>query len=259
MAASAARRWVISAPVSSRISRRPRQTDGMPPQADQNARGGGQFGGSDSRQRGQGTPRFAADGRIWGWPSNSGGRAQADLGRSSEIVMNMATSSRRRGTGEVWGGPVPDTRARHWPGRTRAGVAAGTGLYRRDHVVRADDDGQRRVGCQGPQAGGRCVAGETDVDPVGVLPGARSAGVPVPDVRLIRTRTRPCRRQNSASRASGRRAVSTAGRPARTASSRTGGPSPADTSGLGIRPPAAARAECRTAGGAAGTAAGRRP
>ena len=47
---------------------------------------------------------------------------------------------------------------------------------RRHDAVRADEDGQRRVGCQGAQAGGRCVAGETDVDPAGVLLGARSWG-----------------------------------------------------------------------------------
>ena len=50
------------------------------------------------------------------------------------------------------------------------------GPDRRHHAVRADQDGQRRVGHQGAQARGRCVAGETDVDPAGVLPGARSCG-----------------------------------------------------------------------------------
>ena len=59
------------------------------------------------------------------------------------------------------------------PGQARQ---PGPGPYRRDHAVRADEDGQRRVGCQGAQAGGRCVAGETDVDPAGVRPGARSRG-----------------------------------------------------------------------------------
>ena len=56
-------------------------------------------------------------------------------------------------------------------------------------------------------------------------------------VLLICTRTRPCRWQKPASSASGRRPVSTAARPARMASSRTGAPSPVVTSGLGISPP----------------------
>jgi len=39
------------------------------------------------------------------------------------------------------------------------------GLDRRDHAVRAHDDGQRGVGRQGLQAGAPSVAGEADVDP----------------------------------------------------------------------------------------------
>ena len=66
------------------------------------------------------------------------------------------------------------------PGQARQ---PGPGPYRRHHAVRADEDGQRRVGGQGAQAGGRCVAGETDVDPAGVLLGARSWGRAGPGVR----------------------------------------------------------------------------
>src|SRR5208282_2604116 len=40
----------------------------------------------------------------------------------------------------------------------------------------AHDDGQRRIGDQGLDAGGGCVAGEAEVDPVGVLPGVRRCG-----------------------------------------------------------------------------------
>ena len=62
---------------------------------------------------------------------------------------------------------------RDGPGRARQ---PGPGPYRRDHAVRADEDGQRRVGYQGAHAGGRGVAGETDVDPAGVALGARFWG-----------------------------------------------------------------------------------
>ena len=91
-------------------------------------------------------------------------------------------------------------------------------------------------------AGGASPARWTSIQSAS-SPAPGPAGVPVRDVLLIRTRTRPCRRQKSVSPASGRRAVSTAGRPARIVSSRTGGPSPVETSGLGIRPP------IRSAGG----------
>jgi GNAT superfamily N-acetyltransferase len=59
------------------------------------------------------------------------------------------------------------------PGQARQPVPE---LHSGHHAIRAHDDGQRRVGHQGPHARGRCVASETDVDPVGVLPGARSCG-----------------------------------------------------------------------------------
>ena len=58
------------------------------------------------------------------------------------------------------------------PGQARP---PGPGPYRRHDTVRADEDGQRRVGCQGAQAGGRGVAGETDVDPAGVRLGVLGA------------------------------------------------------------------------------------
>src|SRR5271165_3394661 len=65
---------------------------------------------------------------------------------------------------------LPMVRLRNdWPGQARQPEP---GLYRRDHAVRAHDDGQRGVGRQGPQAAGRSVADETDVDPVGVWAGA---------------------------------------------------------------------------------------
>ena len=44
----------------------------------------------------------------------------------------------------------------------------GPGPYVRYDAVGADEDGQRRVGDQGAQAGGRCVAGQAYVDPAGV-------------------------------------------------------------------------------------------
>lgn len=78
-----------------------------------------------------------------------------------------------------------------------------------------------------------------------------AAGAEPPAVAgaLILTRRRPCRRHRSTRPGSGWRAVSTAGRPRKSASSRTGVPSPAgtrspagmpatiDTGGLAIRPP----------------------
>ena len=63
------------------------------------------------------------------------------------------------------------------------------------------------------------------------------SGSPVLDGTLTRTSRRRCQLQKSASSASGRRAVSTATRPARIVSSRTGGLSSLHTSGSGIRLP----------------------
>ena len=129
----------------------------------------------------------------------------------------------------------------------RSGPAAGMDQGRRGRRDRVPTSattrsGRTRTVSAGSAARARRPAGavsparRTSIQPAsGWAPGP--GGVPVPDVRLIRTRTRPCPRQKPASPASGRRAVSTAGRPARMASSRTGAPSPADTSGLGIRPP----------------------
>ncbi len=63
------------------------------------------------------------------------------------------------------------------PHKAAAGMGQGRvrhpvpGRYRRDHAVRAHDDGQRRVGPQDRQGlrdGGPAVAGEADVDPAGV-------------------------------------------------------------------------------------------
>jgi hypothetical protein len=133
--------------------------------------------------------------------------------------------------------PWPGAPVWRRPGSTRAGAVAGTGSLPPPRRGRGGRGRSPPGRLPGAQVGGRCVAGETDVDPAGVLLGARSWGMPVPGA-LIRARTRPCRRQKSASPASGRRAISMAGRPARMASSRTGAPSSADTSGLGIRPPA---------------------
>ena len=124
-------------------------------------------------------------------------------------------------------------------GPAAAGMCQGR-RGRRDRVPTAATtrSGRTRTVSAGSAARARRPAGAasparwTSIQPASCW----ALGGSVPGV-LIRTRTRPCRRQKSASAASGRRAVSTAGRPARMASSRTGGPSPADTSGLGIRPP----------------------
>ena len=58
----------------------------------------------------------------------------------------------------------------HGSGRDSPGQARQPepGLDRRDHAVRAHDDGQRRVARQAPQARGPSVTGEMDVDPAGV-------------------------------------------------------------------------------------------
>ena len=66
------------------------------------------------------------------------------------------------------------------PGQARA---TGPGPYRGHHPVRADEDGQRRVGDQGAQARGRCVAGETDVDPADAPLGAGRLGPGCADPR----------------------------------------------------------------------------
>ncbi len=77
---------------------------------------------------------------------------------------------------------VPDSSSRPRPaagtGRDVPGQVwlPGPGFCRGDHAVGADDDGQRRVGHQGPYGRRWCVAGEMGVDPAGVLPGARFWG-----------------------------------------------------------------------------------
>jgi hypothetical protein len=66
---------------------------GMPPQADHDACGGGELGYPDEPYLGQGIPKCAADCRILGWPVSlpAAGSRQA-AGSSSEMVTNAATS-----------------------------------------------------------------------------------------------------------------------------------------------------------------------
>ena len=187
----------------------PRSPSGRPT-ADRRARGG--LAREPVRRYASGKLRTSVMSKSPG-PRSPSGRPAAD----------------RRAPGGLAREPVPDTRARHWPGRTRAGAAAGAGA----RPPRSRGRGARRRSAPGrpnPRArmpaGGASPARWTSIQSAS-SPAPGPAGVPVPDVLLIRTRTRPWRRQKSVSAGSGRRAVSTAGRPARIVSSRTGGPSAA--------------------------------
>lgn len=113
----------------------------------------------------------------------------------------------------------------------------GLGVRGRYYAVRPYDDGQCRVVDERLQGGASLRAGETDAGPSGPRVRAGLSQVPASGGPLTRTRSRWCRAQKSARAASGSREVSTVARPARIVSSRTGGPSPVDTSGLGIRQP----------------------
>ena len=66
---------------------------GMPPQADHDACGGGELGYPDEPVAGPGDPKCAADCRILRWPVSlpTAGSRQA-AGSSSEMVTNAATS-----------------------------------------------------------------------------------------------------------------------------------------------------------------------
>ena len=142
------------------------------------------------------------------------------------------------------------------PGQARP---PGPGPDRRHDAVRADEDGQRRVGCQGAQAGGRCVAGETDVDPAGVLLGARSWGGAGPgcadprqDQAVPAAETGQCGVGASCGQhggASGQDGVQPDRRAVAGGDQRVGDQAAGPQRGRG----------CRTGGSAAGMAAGRRP
>ena len=111
-------------------------------------------------------------------------------------------------------------RGRDGPGQARQphrGATAATTRSGRTTTVSAGLD-PRTARARRP-AGRRSPARRTSIQPASRSAAARPV-VPAACELLIRTRTRPCQRQKSTSPASGRRAVSTAVRPARIASSR---------------------------------------